>query len=301
MLPTHADPDYDDNPHSLAGAAAAADAISASCVLSIVLLHVRRFFACRSTAQVRDDGGLVLWDWMCATDPFASYSFMPLHVLAVACVTSWPLLFARRKPSTRPIEVFLASWAMCWFSQTHPFAATANCIDTDASCPNWAESGECTRNKDFMLKTCRKACHACVSDASDGSFARLGPRAVGCGAGGGLIVLAGARLVLSSMSDATQQRVGVAAHLAFRPLAVFAALVMRTPLAPLLRFVVTLLRRVLAAVGAMLRCAVRALTGCANLLRRRLIVMLGGAVDQSASGGIDMLFNGEEVVQRKGR
>ena len=103
------------------------------------------------------------------------------------------------------------------------------------------------------------------------------------------------------MSDAAQQRVGVAAHLAFRPLAVCAAIVMRTPLAPLLRFVVTLLRRVLAAVGAMLRCAVRALTGCANLLRRRLIVMLGGAVDQSASGGIDMLFNGEEVVQRKGR
>ena len=298
MLPTHAD--ADEAAHSLAGPSAVADTISVLCVLSIALLHARRFFACRGSAHVRNDA-VLLWDWMCATDPFASWSFLPLHVLAVACVISWPLLFVGRKPSARSIEVFLASWAMCWFSPTHPFAATANCVDADERCQHWAESGECTRNKDFMLKTCRKACGDCVGDGSDGSFARLGPRAVSCGASGALLALAGARLVLSSMSDASQQRVGVAAHLAVRPLAACAAIVMRTPLAPLLRLVIRLLRRALGAVAAMLRCAVRVLTGCANLLRRRLIVMLGGAVDQGATGGgIDGLFDGEEVVQRKG-
>ena len=37
----------------------------------------------------------------------------------------------------------------------------AACEDRDASCPQWAASGECTKNPGFMLPTCRKSCGAC--------------------------------------------------------------------------------------------------------------------------------------------
>ena len=216
---------------------------------------------------------------------------MPLHALAIFSIVSWPLLFVGRKPSVRLVEVFLALWAMCWFTTEHPFAASADCIDTDASCHQWAASGECTKNKDFMLKTCRKACGECVGDSSDGSFARLGPRAVVTAVGGALVILAVARLVLSGLSDASQQRVATTTRIALRPLAFCASIIMRTPLAPLLRVVFRVLRGAIGAVGTLLRYAwsCGALTGCANLMRRQLIVVLGGQVDRGAS--VDGLFD----------
>jgi ShK domain-like len=36
-----------------------------------------------------------------------------------------------------------------------------SCQDDDADCADWARQGECTRNADFMLRTCRLSCQAC--------------------------------------------------------------------------------------------------------------------------------------------
>jgi len=38
------------------------------------------------------------------------------------------------------------------------------CLDTDANCVDWAQSGECYKNTDFMLQTC---CHSCSPDYDD--------------------------------------------------------------------------------------------------------------------------------------
>lgn len=274
---------------ALIGPDAIADVVSLICLLGGILLHGRRCVACRGAMTVKSDDG-ALWDWMCSSDPFASYSFLPLHGLALLAACTWPLLAVRRvHSSARLLEIYLAAWCMCWFSPSHPFAATADCVDDESSCITWARSGECDKNKDFMLKTCRRACGACVSDGTDGSLRdrlhALGPRAMATGLGSVLLVTAGIRLCLLGLSDASQQRVSAAARLAMRPLAMCFAILMRTPLAPILRVVVHILRGGCAAALSTSCQVARALTRCANLLRRRLIVLLGGQLE-------DGLFDG---------
>ena len=38
------------------------------------------------------------------------------------------------------------------------------CRDLDPSCPNWAKSGQCDANPDFMLQSCRKSCNTCAEN-----------------------------------------------------------------------------------------------------------------------------------------
>ena len=282
----------------LFGPTAVADAASCLCYTAIALLLARRIIACRGAAAPKSDA---LWDWMCATDPFASWSFLPLHSLALVAAAVWPFLALGRLPSVRLAELYLASWSMCWFSPTNPFAATPDCVDKDAGCAGWAASGECSKNEQFMMKTCRKACAACVaSDATN--LHALGPRAIATGAGGALLVLSSSRLLLSGLSEAGQQRVAAAARLAVRPLIICANLLMRTPLAPIVRLIFRLLRSVAVLLAKLLRHAVRAATGCANLVRRRLIVLLGGQVDRGGggAGSVEGLFEFDDG-HHKGR
>ena len=37
------------------------------------------------------------------------------------------------------------------------------CIDTNEQCPDWASSGECQKNPQYMLIHCRKSCGSCIS------------------------------------------------------------------------------------------------------------------------------------------
>lgn len=271
---------------ALASAAAAADGISATLLTVLVLLHARRAVACRA-APSQGDGAL--WDWMCATDPFASYSFLPLHLLSAAAVAA--RCFRARcggalrasgghdaAASTAKLELYLAAYAMCWFSVFHPFAASADCADNDPSCAQWAAASECQKNRDFMLKTCRLACKACVADGH-ASASQLGPRAVSMGAGGALLVLASSRLLLASVSEPSQRRVLAMALLMLRPVVFCAGVVMRTPCAPIVRLVLRLLRLCAGQALALLRFGASMCMGCGSLCRRSLIVALGGKVD----------------------
>ena len=36
------------------------------------------------------------------------------------------------------------------------------CRDLNGECPNWAKSGQCDANPDFMLQSCRKSCGTCA-------------------------------------------------------------------------------------------------------------------------------------------
>ena len=64
-----------------------------------------------------------------------------------------------------------------------------------------------------------------------------------------------------------------------RPLSIFASIVMRTPLAPLVRLLLTLLRMAASSVFSLLRLLVSLASGCGNACRRSIIVALGGKVD----------------------
>ncbi|XP_002153867.3 zinc metalloproteinase nas-13 [Hydra vulgaris] len=41
------------------------------------------------------------------------------------------------------------------------------CIDFDANCVSWASKGECKNNPDWMLKYCRKSCNSCPAACED--------------------------------------------------------------------------------------------------------------------------------------
>mmetsp|Transcript_37692 Transcript_37692/g.126066 ORF Transcript_37692/g.126066 Transcript_37692/m.126066 type:complete len:202 (+) Transcript_37692:58-663(+) len=174
-----------------------ADLVSASLLVVVGLLHVRRAIACRQEEPPKASLNK-LWDWRCTADSFASWSFLPLHALAAAALAGWVLLSVRgslgwmwrslagetpqprekNDLTLRQIECFLAAWAGCWFAPASPFAASADCADQDAACPNWATGGECEKNAAFMLKTCRASCGACVRAAAAGGWGSLGPRVV---------------------------------------------------------------------------------------------------------------------------
>ena len=223
--------------------------LGTSGVLAVIgALHGRRTVACRHWTPA-PTGAVEVWDWMCGSDPFASWSFMPLHTLAAAAAIGWLLLSLRgslgfvwrtfcaregdddgstRRMTLRHLELYLAMWALCWFSPAQPFVATADCLDKDQSCPSWAASGECQKNEAFMRDTCRKSCQACIQvlDGESGWHA-AGPRSVSLCAGGTLLVLAVVRHLLANTSEEAHRRVSRAVCTFCRPLNMLAALFMR--------------------------------------------------------------------------
>ena len=278
-----------------------ADVATAILVLVLLLLHLRRMLECSHAPSAPE--------WMCASDPFASWSFVPVHGLAALAGVAWACQAVRgglgqawrcclrrsaapaNVASARQLELFLAAWALCWFSPASPFAATADCADSDEQCARWAASGECERNGAFMAKTCRAACKLCVA-AAGGSHAVRGPpslpRAAALCAGGLLLLLAAVRLLLGALSNATRRRLGRLLPLLCRPVRWLGALALRSPFGPMLRAIVNVLGTCLLSVRAMLRplsqVGAAMGTACANGFRRRLIVVLGGSLEEGAKG-----------------
>ena len=284
-----------------------ADVAAAILVVALALLHLRRMLECSHAPSAPE--------WMCATDPFASWSFVPMHGLAALAGVSWACQAVRgglgqawrccsryssaapaNAASARQLELFLAAWSLCWFSPASPFAATADCADSDEQCGRWAASGECERNGDFMAKTCRAACKLCVATLAGGAHAGRGapslPRAAALCAGGLLLLLAATRLLLSALGDGTRRRLGRLVTLLCRPVRWLAALALRSPLGPTLRAAVRVLGTCILSARAMLSAVLRPLsqvgaavgTAIANAFRRRLIVVLGGSLEEGSKG-----------------
>mmetsp|Transcript_61987 Transcript_61987/g.103032 ORF Transcript_61987/g.103032 Transcript_61987/m.103032 type:complete len:382 (+) Transcript_61987:1-1146(+) len=154
------------------------DAVCFILVVSIIVLHVGRFGECGSSAaastikQVVPSTG---WDWMCVNDPFAAHAFAPLHALALLSLGGRLLLSLRgclrtthvvaTASSFRMLEVFLASYALCWFSSPNA-AESIGCRDSDAMCTSWQKAGECEKNAGFMTKSCPLACGFCQGSGS---------------------------------------------------------------------------------------------------------------------------------------
>ena len=53
---------------------------------------------------------------------------------------------------------------LVWSSALRASALT--CIDDNANCPGWANSGECSNNPGYMLQSCKKSCGVCCEDQS---------------------------------------------------------------------------------------------------------------------------------------
>ena len=47
--------------------------------------------------------------------------------------------------------------------------AGGSCADDNASCPAWAEAGECTKNEAFMKETCKLSCKVCEAPEGAGA------------------------------------------------------------------------------------------------------------------------------------
>ena len=287
-----------------------ADVAAAILVVALALLHLRRMLECSHAPPPAPE-------WMCATDPFASWSFVPVHGLAALAGVAWACQAVRgglgqawrcvsryssaapaNAASARQLELFLAAWSLCWFSPASPFAATADCADSDEQCGRWAASGECERNSAFMATTCRAACKLCVATLAGGAHAGRGPpslpRAATLCAGGLLLLLAAARLLLSALGDGTRRHLARLATLLCRPVRWLAALALRSPLGPTLRAAVRVLGACLRSARAMLGAVLRPLSqvsaavgaALAHAFRRRLIVVLGGTLEEQGSKGL---------------
>jgi hypothetical protein len=46
------------------------------------------------------------------------------------------------------------------------FTIAPACVDADSTCDAWHQSGECTRNRDFMARECARSCGHCVGGAA---------------------------------------------------------------------------------------------------------------------------------------
>lgn len=46
-------------------------------------------------------------------------------------------------------------------------SVSAGCKDNSIHCPGWAQSGECTKNPQYMLTNCVKSCNTCASGCAD--------------------------------------------------------------------------------------------------------------------------------------
>jgi hypothetical protein len=49
------------------------------------------------------------------------------------------------------------------------------CIDTDKRCSDWARSGECRNNPQYMLVQCRKSCSSCIPLHLSAGTAQIAP------------------------------------------------------------------------------------------------------------------------------
>ena len=309
-----------------------ADLGSAALLIILGALNARRAIACSHHIN----GEAVashLWDYKCGgRDPFvlitglkpaaqrapstvptrslesrfgqASWSFMPLHVLAAAATFAWmlsslrssgQLLLRQKSPVATAIaccrlcELYIAAWCLCWFAPPSPFAGRDDCIDQDSACPQWAKAvdgtSECERNRVFMSQTCPRACKLCVQ-AADRLFSwhavtnAVGPRACTLLVAGTLLVVAAARLIVANLTVATQRRLALLLRVAARPLHLGGGLVMRTPIGPLLLALLRSLRAILAQLRHVLRLAAWAGCACVHCGRRRLILALGGSIER---------------------
>ena len=63
----------------------------------------------------------------------------------------------RTRTSTRGVSRMLRFYAVLTIART----VGATCIDINEQCPSWSAVGECQKNPEFMLETCRKSCNAC--------------------------------------------------------------------------------------------------------------------------------------------
>lgn len=269
-----------------------ATGVGSACVVGILLLQLCRAYQCH-----RDSHEPTHWDWMCTSDPFASYSFLPLHVLAAVAFFAWCLNASGSSAIRFLLEIFIGCWSSCWFSPLHPFGATVGCRDEDKACVSWAHSGECEKNKDFMSRTCRHACRLCVAETEGQivGWAAVGPRALALSGGAALVVLAGCRLLMVSLSEASQRRVLILANALSRPVVAVAALIMRTPLAPCVRLVLRLLRFLIFQVFRVLRFGASLATASCNCCRRRLIFALGGTVQLHQAAG-SVAFDRQQLL-----
>lgn len=289
-----------------------ADVSTATLLACLGALHLRRAVTCSRTHSAATSH---LWDFKCGGDPFASWSFLPLHALAAAAATSWLVLtlrasgqlLTRQQPDAaastggssnrRMCEMFIGAWCLCWFAPASPWAGTDDCTDHDESCSSWARvqggQSECTRNHAFMADKCPRACKLCVA-AGDRLFSwhavttAVGPRACTLLVATTLLVVSAARLLLASLSEDSRRRLGLIVRLTLRPLHLAAAVFMRTPFGPLVLGLLKLLRACLAQLGRLLRLVVSLLGACFNFGRRRLILALGGSVEH---GDFDAPFS----------
>ena len=61
---------------------------------------------------------------------------------------------------------------------------SAACANVHPSCVDWAETGECETNQQFMHASCRLACGLCdheVAGANEHAFANMDPTSIGVG------------------------------------------------------------------------------------------------------------------------
>ena len=63
----------------------------------------------------------------------------------------------RTRTATRGVSRMLRFYAVLTIART----VGATCIDINEQCPSWSAVGECQKNPEFMLETCRKSCNAC--------------------------------------------------------------------------------------------------------------------------------------------
>ncbi|KAK3270461.1 hypothetical protein CYMTET_21144 [Cymbomonas tetramitiformis] len=68
-----------------------------------------------------------------------------------------------------------------WVCAFPAIVAEASCEDREDSCEDWAEAGECTKNSEFMRKSCALSCEVCKGtdqQEEDVVDERLGPERV---------------------------------------------------------------------------------------------------------------------------
>ena len=103
-----------------------------------------------------------------------------------------------------------------------------------------------------------------------------------------------ARLLLSALGDGTRRHLARLVTLLCRPVRWLAALALRSPLGPTLRAAVRVLGACLVSARAMLGAVLRPLSqvsaavgaALAHAFRRRLIVVLGGTMEEQGSKGL---------------
>lgn len=69
-----------------------------------------------------------------------------------------------RKGSTISENSSLAIFRV--LSDSATFTIAPACVDADSTCDAWHQSGECTRNRDFMARECARSCGLCAAGAA---------------------------------------------------------------------------------------------------------------------------------------